>query len=115
MSNIYLKKRRGDPVPYVEIDDDLGEILNSAVRYALGRTTYVSYDTPNFIRPLLPYLSNRTICVMERDIRERGEDPWYKDTGRPYGDPDIDEPSWLAFLKEIQNEIKARKERGEYS
>ena len=33
MSNIYLKKRRGDPVPYVEIDDDLGEILNSAVRY----------------------------------------------------------------------------------
>lgn len=115
MNNIYLKKRRGGPVPYVEIDDDLGLMLNEAVRYSLGRETYVSYDTPNFIKPLLPYLSNRTICVMERDIRERGEDPWYKDTGRPYGDPDIDEPSWLAFLKEIQNEIKARKERGEYS
>lgn len=114
MSSIYLKKRRGDPVPYVEIDDDLGEILNSAVRYALGRTTYVSYDTPNFIKPLLPYLSNRTICVMERDIRERGEDPWYKDTGRPYGDPDIDEPSWLKFLADIQAEIEARKKNGSY-
>lgn len=115
MSSIYLKKRRGDPVPYVEIDDDLGLMLNEAVRYSLGRETYVSYDTPNFIKPLLPYLSNRTLCVMERDIRERGEDPWYKDTGRPYGDPDIDEPSWLAFLKDIQDEIKDRKDRGEYS
>lgn len=115
MSKVYLKKCRGDPVPYVEIDDDFGLILNEAVRYSLGRETYVSYDTPNFIRPLLPYLSNRTICVMEKDIRERGEDPWYKDTCRPYGDPNIDEPSWLAFLKEIQDEIKARRERGEYS
>ena len=61
------------------------------------------------------YLNNRTLCVMERDIRERGEDPWYKDTGRPYGDPKVDEPSWLAFLKEIQDEIRVRRERGEYS
>ena len=115
MSNVWLKNNRGSPIPYIKVDDDLGLILNEAVRYSLGRETYVSYDTPNFIRPLLPYLSNRTICVMEKDIRERGEDPWYKDAGRPYGDPNIDEPSWLAFLKEIQDEIKARRERGEYS
>ena len=115
MNNVWLKNNRGSPIPYIKVDDDFGLILNEAVRYSLGRETYVSYDTPNFIRPLLPYLSNRTICVMEKDIRERGEDPWYKDTGRPYGDPNIDEPSWLAFLKEIQDEIRGRRERGEYS
>lgn len=113
---LYIKTTKRDgQVAYVEVDDNFGLILNEAVRYSLGRETYVSYDTPNFIRPLLSYLSNRTICVMERDIRERGEDPWHKATDRPYGDPKIDEPSWLAFLKEIQNEIQARKERGEYS
>ena len=103
---------RKPKLPTVPVDDDLGLILNCAVRYAIGRKTYVSDAVPNYVRPLLPTLSNRTLIVMERDVRERGEDPFYTDMGEPYGDPDIDAPSWLGLLENIHTEIIKRLEAG---
>ena len=100
-------------VPTVPVDDDLGLVLNCAVRYAIGRKTYVSGAVPDYIKPLLPVLSQRTLVVMERDIRERGEDPFYTDMGEPYGDPKIDEPSWLNLLEDIHVEINRRLEAGQ--
>lgn len=98
--------------PTVIIDDDLGLILNCAVRYAMGRRTYVPSSVTGFIRPLIHHLSNRTISVMERDIAERGSDPLYKD--EPYGDPNIDAPVWIGLLEELRKEIVRRKEGGMY-
>lgn len=54
----------------VRVDEDFSEMMVSAVRYALGRRTYVVGDTVRYITPLLTSLSEKSICCMERDIRE---------------------------------------------
>ena len=84
------------------VDDDMGMMLNCAVRYALGRRTYAVHDVVRYVTPLIPYLSNRTVSVMERDIREHGD----------YGDPGIDKPAWMGLLERLQAEITRRKTSG---
>lgn len=54
----------------VIVDEDFSEMMVSAVRYALGRKTYIVSDTVRYIIPLLICLSDKAICCMERDIRE---------------------------------------------
>ena len=80
-------------------DEDFGAILICAVRYALGRHSYMPSLVQDFIRPLLPRLSRNTLFVMAQDIRGSSS----------YGDPYIDKPGWMRFLDEIQKE---RRERG---
>lgn len=84
-------------------DEDFGNILICAVRYALGRRTYITKLVVDFITPLLSQLSNKDLCTLERDII------WAKDT-TGYGDEYIDKPVWMEFLSKIQEEIKIRKE-----
>lgn len=81
-------------------DDYFGAVLNCAVRYCLGRETYMPGLVQDFIRPLLPHLSNKTLFVMERDIREAGG----------YGHPQIDEPGWMRFLADVQKAMEEKKE-----
>ena len=90
-------------MPIIDItDDNFGAILNCAVRYALGRQTYIPLLVMDFIRPLLPFVLDKTLCCMERDIREAAV------YGCGYGDPNIDEPAWKKFLEEVQAEIERR-------
>lgn len=51
-------------------DEDFGCIVNSAVRYSLGRYTYMPSTVAQFVRKYLNYLDNRTINVMIRDINQ---------------------------------------------
>lgn len=88
--------------PAVPVDDNLGEMLNYAVRYTLGRKSYAPHDVIAYCRPLLPNLSNRTLWVMEKDITAAARD-------EVLGDKDIDTPAWLAFLTDVQREIAERK------
>ena len=46
-------------------DDDFGCIVNSAVRYALGRYTYMPGVVMNFVRKYMRVLDSRTIHVIE--------------------------------------------------
>ena len=87
-------------------DDDFGCILNCAVRYAAGRQTYMPGIVIDFITPLLPRLSMRTLWCFKKDIENRNE---------PYGlgHPDIDKPKWLAFLSAVKAELDNRKGAGE--
>lgn len=55
----------------------------------------------DFIRPLLPYVSNRTLYVFDQDITDQ------KYTGS-YGDKRIDEPMWMKFHREVIEEEKRR-------
>lgn len=88
--------------PKIELDqDNFGCILNCAVRYAIGRQTYMPGLVIDFIRPLLPYISNRTLYVFDQDITDQ------KYMGG-YGDKTIDEPMWLKFHKDIIEEEKRR-------
>lgn len=89
--------------PEVRLEDDnFGAVLNCAVRYSIGRRTYMPHLVQSFIRPLLPHLSDKTLYVMERDIAEASS----------YGDPNIDDPDWMRFLSEVRNARKAREEDG---
>lgn len=63
-------------------DDDFGCILNSAVRYALGRNTYMPDTVAQYVSRYLPVLDSRTIVVMLRDLEEalQGGDFPYRET-----------------------------------
>lgn len=93
-----LNKQKKNPV--VEINDDFGSILNCAVRYALGRQTYMPKLVVDYITPLLKHLDNRTLGVMWRDLS--AEDTYF-------GSETIDKPIWLEFLSKIEKEMKDRK------
>lgn len=83
----------------IPVNDHLGEMLNWAVRYALGRRTYAVMDTCNYIKPLIKDLSNRTLYCMSRDIKDQKKDG--------YGDQcDID--NWLELLDLIDKELTRR-------
>lgn len=84
-------------------DDDFGAVLNCAVRYALGRPSYMPSIVIGFITPLLPYLNDKTLWCFDRDVTEAR---WHGG----YGDPRIDEPGWIKFLNDVHNERRARGE-----
>ena len=96
----------GDPdIPQFPIcSENFGSILICAVRYALGRETYMPSIVIGFIRPLISKINNKTLFVLERDVRE----------SKSYGDPKIDKPDWLVFLAELQAEIQKRKDGGKW-
>lgn len=51
-------------------DDDLGDIMIMALRYALGRRTYVTSKVCDFIKQNIKHANNRVRDVMIRDIEE---------------------------------------------
>ena len=55
-------------------DYDFGNIMISALRYALTRKTYVSLETANFIMNNEKYISERVCKVMIRDINHYLDD-----------------------------------------
>jgi hypothetical protein len=79
--------------------DDFCLVCICAVRYCLGRRTYMPWSVMSFIKPFLPALSDNTLYVMARDIAEADN----------LGDAEIDAPMWAEFLAEIEKERKRRK------
>lgn len=85
-------------------NDDFGAVCNCAVRYCLGRRSYMISLVCGYITPLLPKLTDKTLGCFERDIAER------KLTGF-FGDS-YDYETWDAFYKAVCNEIGRRKGDG---
>lgn len=55
-------------------NDDFGAVLNCAVRYTLGRRTYMPGLVIDYIRPLLPFLSSKTLwCLIRTSLRPNME------------------------------------------
>lgn len=84
-------------------DSDFGAVLNCAVRYAVGRRTYMPGIIIGYITPLLPCLGSKTLYCFDRDLTEQ------KYLGG-YGDPHIDEPGWLRFHEAVRQELTRRGE-----
>lgn len=84
--------------------DDFGLVCNCAVRYCLGRRSYMPSLVCGYITPLLPELTDKTLDCFERDITER------KRTGFDFGDS-CDYETWNAFYKAVYKEIEGRKEQ----
>lgn len=79
--------------------DNFSCVLNSAIRYALGRDTYMPSVICDFVKANLTVMLYKTLDVMEKDIRE-----YIKDF------PDMRQRClWEDLLKDVQNEMERRK------
>lgn len=76
-------------------DDDFGCIINSAVRYSLGRSSYMPSTTVKFVLKYLMVLDVRTITVMIEDI-ERD----LVDEKLPYRD------TWLSLKYALEDRLQ---------
>ena len=88
----------------IEIDKTFESILICAVRYAIGRRTYIPSLVIDYITPLLPYLSEDVLTLIVDEIIGR-----YTYEGA-LGDEMIDRPYWEQFLRKIRLEIGDRHE-----
>lgn len=77
---------------------DFGAVIICAVRYAIGRTTYMPHLVIDFIVPLLSELDDNTLFVIRRDIEE----------SHSLGDLHIDAPVWRKFLLDVNLELEHR-------
>lgn len=87
----------------VEINKDFESILICAVRYAIGRQTYIPSLVIDYITPLLPYLSYWILGLMAAEIIDHNYEGGL-------GDEKIDKPYWLEFLRKIRLEMEGRNE-----
>lgn len=85
----------------INIDEDFEAIILCSVRYSLGRRTYIVSLTCSYVNNLIPFLSNRTLSVISRDIRNAPS----------LGDKNIDEPEWELLLTNITKELEVRNKR----
>ena len=85
----------------VEINKDFETILLCAVRYAIGRETYMPSLVIDYITPLLSHLSYNTLGLIAAEIIDHSYDGGL-------GDDMIDRPYWLAFKKKILAEMERR-------
>ena len=87
----------------VEIDKNFETILLCAVRYAIGRKTYMPSLVIDYITPLLPYLSEDVLKLIANEIIAKAR-------MHQLGDDKIDRPYWEQFLRKIRLEIGGRHE-----
>ena len=87
----------------VEINKDFETILLCAVRYAIGRRTYIPSLVIDYITPLLPYLSYWMLGLMAAEIIDHNYEGGL-------GDEKIDKPYWIEFLRKIRLEMGGRNE-----
>ena len=82
------------------MDKNFQEILVSAVRYALGRMTYIVGLTVDYIMPMIPDLETKYINIMIDDITYQGE---YYDYGM-----EMDGKDWMRLLAGLKAERDRR-------
>ena len=82
----------------MELDRDFGTVCCCAVRYSLGRQTYMPSLVQQFINRNLKQIDSYSLAVMARDIKEAPS----------YGNETIDKPGWMNFLAVLEKELKDR-------
>lgn len=90
----------------------------SALRYCLGRRTYMPSLVIGFVKPYIPKLKEKDLIVIRRDIYEQGRSYFPNPTlstnvdergfnKESFGD-DCDYISWMQFLNDIEKELEKR-------
>lgn len=88
-------------------DENGGTLLICAVRYALGRYSYMPRLVMSEIAPMLERLSNKTLYVMRRDVAEFLATPRHEYDGCVMDDY---RDQWDMFLQQIEAEMELRKD-----
>lgn len=82
--------------------EEFGMMVCSAVRDALGRMSYITGSTVDFVGEYIPYLSENTLQNINQDITHHQKS---NDLGLL-----VDRALWLGLRDSIQAEIQRRKE-----
>ncbi len=85
-------------------DEDFGTLAIDAIRYSMGRMTYMPDLVRSIVRPHLSELTDKDLGVMIEDCARQAR---YED----YGDEHIDKPGWIKWAEELKAE-KERRGRG---
>ena len=83
------------------LPEDFGTLAVCALRYCMGRETYMPGLVRDIIRPHLPELDNKTITVMLMDCEGQAKD-------NCYGHERIDKPGWIKWKGELEAEKSIR-------
>ena len=95
------------PTNTIPLNTNTEHMLIGAVRYALGRRTYIVGITVSYMIPLLPRLSDWCLVIMERDLSEAFS--MYERTHGEYGLGDAcDVHDWQKFSAALHAEINGR-------
>ena len=81
--------------------ETLGNIIICAVRYACGRKSYMPSIVCDFITPLIPELTSKTLSVICSDIVFAAEHGGL-------GDLIIDAPLWRKLHRDCRTELEVR-------
>ena len=84
-------------------DDRGGAVLNCAVRYALGRSSYMPGLVMSVIRPMLKDCNAKTIAVFVQDVSE-----WLERTQPETGFFDNYWNDWRKFMDACNAELDRR-------
>ena len=83
----------------IDIDqDDFGTLCICAIRYCMGRQTYMPSRVRGIVRQHLAELSDKTVEVMLEDSKSQ----WC------FGDERIDKPGWIEWRKLLEEEVSRR-------
>ena len=86
----------------IEIDtEDLGTLCIAALRYSMGRQTYMPSLVRGIVVQVLPKLSDRDIRVMHEDCA-------FQASTNQWGDEKIDKPGWVNWEKVLREEMERR-------
>ena len=88
---------------WVAVTQDFELMMISALRYAIGRYTYMPRVTIDYIRYLIPQLSSNTLFVMKRDITEEIERYQRMEMELYFAD------EWQKLAEDINTEYKKKK------
>lgn len=98
------KKAAYDKKPVILPEDELfGQMMVSAVRYALGRMTYIVRTTTDYVTPLIPWLPYNALRIIAEDIRKYDD---FYDLGM-----ECDRKRWIDLANAIRAEMKERTEK----
>ena len=86
----------------ITVTRDFELMIVCALRYSIGRESYMPSITIDYIRYLIPMLSANTLFVMQRDIKEEVER--YDRSGREIFMKD----EWLKLAEDIRKEHTRR-------
>ena len=87
--------------------DEFGAIINCAVRYCIGRESYMPKLVTDFLRKHPEMLDAKSISTMIRDIRLAKEEPiteWEARHGRTGLGLDYQHQMWLDFLSWLEKQ-----------
>ena len=90
----------------LNICEPFGAVINCAVRYCLGRQTYMPSIIISYVTSMMKLLDDHTLHIIMRDIDEAEKIPG------GLGSDSIDKPDWIKLRNDIKFELERRGQDG---